>query len=544
MGMKISLVIVLTLLGSCSFKKKELANQTQEGHEELYSEPEDVLKKIPKGKKRLLVVATNDIGGSLGPQSVKVKDSHHKDSQRIEIGGVDAFASYLQILKKKAGALLLVDSGDLLPPNPEDYSAVQEFYETLGYDALAPGLSDFGMRSPKGQNPVRSFAQDSKVPVLTSNLYEMKSARAVEWKGTAPYALKEISGIKVGIIGILPDDIPKLTPLDHRVGLFVEKSIQSTLHQARRLRSLGAQAIVVLTHQALDCGLDLAEESKLPLKKVNFDPRKDGVCDTNGLLGSYLARLPAKLVDVVVAGRSHQKVANFINGIVVVSGFDSLKSFSTIELFFDETTGKLLSEDTVIHQPVMVCREFFKETTDCFPEDPSVDHKSRIPAKFLGETVTPDEGLRLKFKKFFEDPALGIYWDNDRLYENFQADLIYRPVTEGHTHLVKLELSGAELRDWLERSFNLEGADSWFPNPFSVKDGLLTFSIGSEDVLTDKTYAVLTDLETLQGKITLRHFISSSAIRTLTEVAWSGALSSDAVSTKAAATVVPDTHRQ
>lgn len=531
--MKFYVLSALLVISACSFKKNTLANQTQSGHEELYSEPSEADSSEKPGFKKIIIAATNDISGNLGTKAIKIRDNHNKDPLHIEVGGADVFSSYLKILREKNKSVVLVDSGDFLPSDPSDYKSVQDFYSLLNYSAISPGLSDMSMRSTGGMNPVRKFAQESQVPVLTSNLYELKTARGVEWKGTGQYQIAEVNGLKVGIIGLLPDDISSLTPVDNRVGLYLESMLQSTLHQARRLRSLGAQIIIVLTHQGLDCGTAIAETSKLPLSKVNFEPKGDGVCDLKSPLGTYLQRLPARLVDVVVAGRNHRKVANFINDIAVVSNFENGRSFSYVEFTVDEKTSKVVPEMTVIHQPVMICREFFKETNDCYTEDPSVNHKERVPAKFLGVPVERDESLRTKFSKFFDDVSVG-FSDPEEMAKELKADIAYRTSHSTNSRLVVLELPGIELSSWLELSYNLEETSHWVPLPFSSKNGHLILTVGGETLSHKKKYRILTDLESLQMKPSLTRFITSDALTALSDISWEGKISSDEVSVVAA----------
>lgn len=532
--MKYYVLSILLVVYACSFKKNNLDNQTQSGHEELYSEPDDVSDSdVKTGYKKVVIAATNDISGNLGTRAVKIRDNHNKDPLHIEIGGADVLSSYLNILRQKNKSVVLVDSGDILPSDASDYKSIQDFYSLLKYDAISSGLTDMSMRSSAGVNPVKTFSEGSLVPVLASNLYELKTARGVEWKGTSQYHIAEVNGIKVGIIGLFPDDISSLTPVNNRVGLYLENMLQSTLHQARRLRSLGATIIIVLTHQGLDCGVSIAETSKLPLSKVNFEPKKDDACDLKSPLGVYLQRLPARLVDLVVAGRNHKKVANFINDIAVVSGFEDGKSFSYVEFLVDEKTSRVAPELTLIHQPVMVCREFFKETNDCYFEDPSVNHKERIPAKFLGVPVERDEAVRSKFKKFFDDVSVG-FSDPTSLSKEVDADLAYRTSTGSSSQMVLIEISGKELSDWLDKSYNLEETTHWQPSPFRAKGNDLEFLVHGSSISFDKKYRILTDLESLQMKPSLATYITSIQLTTLSDLSWNGKISIDEVSTTAA----------
>lgn len=532
--MKFYVLSILLVISACSFKKNNLANQTQNGHEELYSEPNDVEENAEQpGFKKIIIAATNDISGNLGTKAIKIRDNHNKDALHIEVGGVDILTSYLKILREKNKSVVLVDSGDVLPSESSDYKPIQDFYSLLKYNAISPGLTDLSMRSSGGVNPVKAFSEGSQVPVLTSNLYELKTARGVEWKGTSQYQIADVNGIKVGIIGLLPDDISSLTPVNNRVGLYLENMLQSTLHQARRLRSLGAQIIIVLTHQGLDCGVSIAEASKLPLAKVNFEPKKDDICDLKSPLGTYLQRLPARLVDLVVAGRNHHKVANFINDIAVVSGFEDGRSFSYVEFAVDEKTSRVAPDMTVIHQPVMVCREFFKETNDCFTEDPSVNHKERVPAKFLGVPVERDEAMRTKFSKFFDDVSVGSV-DPTTMAKEVNADIAYRSSATSRSQLVVLEVSGRDLSAWLDKSYNLEESSHWQPTPFTAKGDDLHFSIGGSGISHERNYRVLTDLESLQMKPALIRFITSTSLTSLSDISWNGKISIDEVSVAAA----------
>src|SRR5690606_34591581 len=125
-----------------------------------------------------------------------------------------------------------------------------------------------------------------------------------------------------------------------RVGLFVENMIQNTLRQARLLRSLNADIIVVLTHLGMPCGHEQAQEKRLHLEKVNFRPREQGVCDLSSPLGSYLERLPPGLVDVVVGGRHHEKMANFVKDVLVLSGPEKGKGMIYAEFLVDTKKRK------------------------------------------------------------------------------------------------------------------------------------------------------------------------------------------------------------
>jgi hypothetical protein len=102
-----------------------------------------------------------------------------------------------------------------------------------------------------------------------------------------------------------------------------------------------------------------------------------------------------------------------------------------------------------------------------------------------------------------------------------------------------LELSGSELARWLEVSYNQEEENLWSPSPFTRVQEQLVLKIGDNEITAGKTYRVLTDLEALQQRPTLKKFISSSGIRSLPELSWTGTVSTDEVRVIASGTEVP-----
>jgi hypothetical protein len=543
--MNLILSALLLAWTACSFKKTPLDNMVTEGHQELYSMPQDVpLEKLEEKVRRVVIVATNDIQGQYQPRDVKITDRHSPQGQHITIGGVDIISSYFKLMRERYQNVVLVDSGNILPSEPAKIKPVQNFYSYLRYDGITLGLGDFNLKLPQqhtaSANFFQDFARKASPPLLISNLFDLKTARLVEWQGSKPYVLKEMNGVKVGIIGLIPDDIVKLTPVDNRVGLYVENMLQSTLRNARLLRSLGADLVVVITHQGMECGKAQAQQKKLMLEKVNFEPLKENVCDLSSGLGEYLQRLPPQLVDVVIGGRHQQKMANLINDIVVLSSFGEGSAFSFAELFVHTKDKTVLRDKTIIHQPVMLCREFFKETNDCFGQDPSVDHRQRIPATFMGKPVLPDPEAEKQFPELKEIKTAQTHSMQREIHQALeisQSDIFYQHRSStGNSQLLSIKLSGQELAQLLEQEFNEGSTEGWIPAPFELTQTGLLLKINGQLLEREKTYFILADLEGLQNRPTLRRLILSNNTRALMNHSWNSLLTeSDVVNTSMAA---------
>lgn len=491
---------------ACSYKK---GNQIERGHEKLYSEPDiSVSTEAEPHHKKVVIAATNDIHGNYKPELITFTDKHSEGKQNIRIGGVDVVNSYFKILREAHPNLVMVNSGDILS-SATDLSLVRDYYSFLKYDALTLGLGDFNLKVPAevgtSADLFKKFSQKNSTPLIISNLYDLKTARGVEWEGTKSHLIKDVGGVRVGIIGLIPDDISQLTPVQNRVGLFIESMTQSTLRHARLLRSLGAEIIVVLTHQGLDCSTELASKKKLPPSKVNFEPLQEGVCESDNLLGQYLDRLPPQLVDVVVGGRVPNKMANYIKGTLVLSGFHDGKSFNYVEFTVDTKANKIVPGKTVVHQPVMFCHEFFKETNDCYTEDTSVNHKERIPATFLGKPIERDLSLEKKFPGISSDKSAKVRpsFNIDYALETLGADLSYIHETSGESQLYVMKLKGEVLIKLLEEEYNLDRQQAWSPSPFVIQSDKLTLKIAGKEILKNHSYNLVTDLESLQKHYSL-----------------------------------------
>lgn len=508
---KIALLISLLLLAACSFKKSDLKNQKIQGHEQLYSEPEALKESapLPKHKKRVVIISTNDWLGQFQAQTQKFRDDHNKTELQLTIGGIGTFSSYLKTIRETyPSQTLLLDSGNFLPVGDFDGKIVRqagEIFSDLKYDAVTLGLQDFNRTPMAGETPesaLRSIIKGFKPPVLLSNMYDLKSGRVIEWQGTLPYLLKEVNGVKIGLIGLIPDDFVSLTPVQVRNGLYIEGMLQSTLRQSRLLRSLGAEMIIVMTHAGIVCGEEVAQELKLPLNKVNFETLKSDFCETTGLIADYIQRLPSGIVDVLITGRHLQKTANKINGVVVLSSFGKGQSFSLTEFIYDKQAKQIEWNESKIHQPLLLCHEFFKESSDCYYEDPSIDHSARSEALFWGKPVVKDVEIEKKFPLQSNK--------NDIEIEDLKemGDIIYYSNFSGETP-IKLEMSGQRLFDSLNHAAASQTLQFW--NNVILKSQ--AFYINDEKLDLTKTYSVVTSLEKMSSHLYLKKMISSPDLR-------------------------------
>jgi 5'-nucleotidase len=97
---------------------------------------------------------------------------------------------------------------------------VLNIYEKMGYDALNIGDNDLVL----GAEYLRNIQKKSKIYFLSTNLKEKKTGKSL----FETYFVKEMNGLKIGIIGLLTSDVP---PYIHKemTPYFIEDPIKTTI---------------------------------------------------------------------------------------------------------------------------------------------------------------------------------------------------------------------------------------------------------------------------------------------------------------------------
>ena len=152
------------------------------------------------------VVSTNDLHGNIAPQkAVFMNPGFPPDI----IGGAGLLKYVNDCRKESDSEILIFDAGNFFQGHPygmsDGGSSIINWMNEVGYTALVPGENDFIL----GQKNLNELADQANFPFLMSNLIcdncDLKS------DNIKPFLIKNISGIKVGILGIVNSGIPDLS---------------------------------------------------------------------------------------------------------------------------------------------------------------------------------------------------------------------------------------------------------------------------------------------------------------------------------------------
>ncbi len=296
----------------------------------------------PRGRITLSVVGTNDLHG-------------HLESLPLFGGFV---ANLRRVRAQDGGAVVLVDAGDMfhgtLESDLNEGAAVVRAYAALGYLAAALGNHefDYGPVGPaasvrpgeaRDQDPagdprgaLRARAAEAPFPLLDANLVETDTGRPPAWTNVVPGVVREVDGVKLGIVGVTTIDTPRSTLAANFSGLTVTPLAPAIAATAAALRRQGATVIIALTHAGGDCH--------------HFDDPNDlGTCDTHQEIFDVARALPAGAVDLIVAGHTHKGVAHRVNGIPIVEAFANGRAFDRVDLSIDRASGRVV--DSAIFAP-------------------------------------------------------------------------------------------------------------------------------------------------------------------------------------------------
>lgn len=175
-------------------------------------------------------------------------EPHQPLGAREPLGGVAWLAARVKELREERPTLFLA-AGDMIQgdnwANLFKGESVIKLLNYMGLDAMVLGNHEFDF----GQEVLLERIGQARFPVLGANVSGLK--------GVAPYVVKEVKGVKVGIIGVVGADTPFTTHPRNVAGLgFLDPSV--TLQEKARELSANVDLLVALTHCGFKADRELA----------------------------------------------------------------------------------------------------------------------------------------------------------------------------------------------------------------------------------------------------------------------------------------------
>ncbi|NLY37077.1 MAG: bifunctional metallophosphatase/5'-nucleotidase [Tissierellia bacterium] len=263
-------------------------------------------------KKNLTIIQLNDSHGYMQEHWEHFFEGDH--SKYIRAGGYPRIASYLKdIGKEKEGKLLFLDGGDTFHGT---YAVVETrgrilipLLNELGLDAMT-GHWDFAY-GPQG---LKDLQKDLNYPMLAINVYDKASGKLA----FDPFLVKDIDGLKVGVIGIASNIVDKTMPPHFSKGLYFTLGKEELPGYIKELKEeKGVDLVVVLSHLGFPQEVKLAGEIpgidlllSAHTHNRSYEPTLvDGtIIIQSGCHGSFLGHLDIIVEDKKIVDWSHKLV--------------------------------------------------------------------------------------------------------------------------------------------------------------------------------------------------------------------------------------------
>lgn len=247
---------------------------------------------------QITILGTTDLHGNINPIDYYTNKADNR--------GLAKVATIIRRVRREQPNVLLVDSGDTIqgsplasyhsrknsqPPNPMILAM-----SALAFDAMAVGNHEYNF----GLEVLEKARREAKFPWLSGNTYETKTKKT----HFQPYIVKELAGVKVGILGLTTPGVPNWDNPANYAGLEFHNPIAEAGKWVPIMRTKEkVDLVVVAMHMGL--GEDLRTGEKNPGQVPH---ENEAVTIAKSVPG----------IDAIFMGHTHREVPSlFINGVLL-----------------------------------------------------------------------------------------------------------------------------------------------------------------------------------------------------------------------------------
>ena len=172
---------------------------------------------------------------------------------KTNLGGIARCATMIRQVRAHEKNVLLLDAGDSLQGTPvsflSDGQVMVKCLNDLHYDAWTWGNHEFDW----GLDKLAACAQLAEVPIVVANIKADATGGNPASKQILsrlrPYLLRDVDGVKVGIIGLDTPGVPHWSRPRLIAGLEFVDSVATLRKIVPEARAAGAQILVLVCHQ-------------------------------------------------------------------------------------------------------------------------------------------------------------------------------------------------------------------------------------------------------------------------------------------------------
>ncbi len=247
---------------------------------------------------QITILGTTDLHGNILPVDYYTNKSDNR--------GIAKIATLIKRVRKEQPNVLLIDSGDTIQGSPlesfhgrknnQPPDPMMLIMSSLNYDAMAVGNHEYNF----GLKVLEKARSEAKFPWLSANTYD-KAKQQPHYK---PYIVKEVAGVKIGILGLTTPGVPNWDNPPNYAGLEFHEPVAEARKWVPILREQEkADVVVIAMHMGLSEDLRTGDVSPGQVPHEN-----EAI--------SIAKEVPG--VDVIFMGHTHRDVPSlYLNGVLL-----------------------------------------------------------------------------------------------------------------------------------------------------------------------------------------------------------------------------------
>jgi len=396
----------------------------------------------------VVILGTTDMHGRILPVDYY--------TNKYDNVGIAKVATLVKEARKNDPDLLLVDSGDTIQGTPLEYfhnkrnntppDPMMLAMSALHYDSMAVGNHEYNF----GLKVLEKARSEAKFPWLSANTYN-KGADTTHYQ---PYIVKEVSGVRVGVLGLTTPGIPNWENVPNYEGLEFKETVSEAKKWVAILRDKEKVDLVAITMH-----MGTEEDLRTGIPSPSQVPNENAAI--------AIARQVAG-VDVILMGHTHRDVPSLVvNGVLLTQANRWASHVARVDVYLEKNNDGHwqvvakqsrtipVTEKTAIDPEIAeLGQPYDKETQDWLGRQigESTEEMTSQDCRFR-DTAIIDLIQRVQLDAGKADVSMAACF-------NPQARIPVGPVTvrniaglyEYENTLVTIELTGQQLKDALEHS--------------------------------------------------------------------------------------------
>lgn len=265
---------------------------------------------------QVVILGTTDLHGNIFPLDYYTNKPDNR--------GLAKIATLVKQVRKETANVVLIDSGDTIQGTPLEYyhnkknnappDPMMLAMSELQYDAMAVGNHEYNF----GLTVLEKARREAKFPWLSANTYDKGTTRT----HYQPYIVKEVSGVRVAVLGLTTPGIPVWENVPNYAGLEFHEPLLEAKKWVPILRGKErADVVAIAMHMGLERDLRTGELNPGQVKNEN-----EAIAIAEQVPG----------VDVIFMGHTHRDVPSVvINGVQLIQANYWGKHLARVDLYLE-----------------------------------------------------------------------------------------------------------------------------------------------------------------------------------------------------------------